>query len=82
MNRCARCECDCCATLLLWAANLQDEGMEFEPEELEAAEVVIFVSLACIAKHSPNRKMRAYAKNQLRDPFWNEQKQLECHTTN
>jgi hypothetical protein len=67
-------ECDCYATLLLWAANFHDEGMTFEPAELEWAETAIFMSLACIMKRCPDREMKAYARDQLRDSYWDRQK--------
>jgi hypothetical protein len=62
------------ATLLLWAANLQDEGMTFKPGDLEWAQTTIFLSLACMTKRCPDRRMKAYAKEQLRDQFWLKQK--------
>jgi hypothetical protein len=67
-------DCHCHATLLLWAANLQDEGQTFEPGELEWAETAIFMSLACIMKRCPDREMKAYARSQLRDSYWDRQK--------
>jgi hypothetical protein len=69
-------ECDCYATLLLWAANLQDEGTTWEPEELEWAQTTIFLSLACMTKRCPDERMKAYAREQLKDRYWDRQKGL------
>jgi hypothetical protein len=50
--------------------------MTFEPDDLEAAEIVIFVSLACVMKRCPDKEVKEYAKDQLNDPFWDHQKSI------
>jgi hypothetical protein len=57
--------CGCHETIAQWQALLEDPNEIFTPEEVEAAEMVIFVSLACAAEHCPDPLTKAYAKKQF-----------------
>jgi hypothetical protein len=66
--------CSCYETLALWKKNLiDDEDSVWRPDQLEWAETAIFITLACIERHCPDRGMRVYAKRQLEDKFWDRQ---------
>ena len=69
-------ECGCHETLAQWAHDLRDEKRIWPMELLEWGETTIFISLACVAKFCPDRAMKAYAKRQLHDEFWDYQKAL------
>jgi hypothetical protein len=53
---------------------LQDEQREWKFDDLEAGEVMIFVSLVCVRSHCPDMDVREFARQQLRKPFWDRQK--------
>jgi len=67
-------DCHCQSYLLLWQDNLRDQEGVWTLEELEQAEDMIFLSLECIGKRCPDKKLKRYAKAQLRDPYWSQQK--------
>jgi hypothetical protein len=69
-------ECGCHETLAQWAHDLSEEKRIWPIELLEWSETTIFISLACVAKFCPDRAMKAYAKRQLQDEFWDHQKAL------
>lgn len=78
MGRTPRCElwpnCGCYETLALWKRNIVDDQESlWRKDELEWAESAIFISLACMVKHCPDKGIRAYAKRQLQDRFWDRQ---------
>jgi hypothetical protein len=62
--------CHCYSYLAQWGKNLQDEDEVWEIEDLEIAEFMIFVTLACVEHRCPDQEIRDYAKQQLRKPFW------------
>jgi hypothetical protein len=67
--------CACYETLKRWAYNLDDEQV-WPHEVLECAETLIFISLACIERHCPDRVVKAYAGEQLQKRFWDRQKTM------
>ena len=67
-------ECGCYETLALWKKNIVDDQESiWRPDELDWAETTIFISLACMAKHCPDPRMRVFAKRHLEKPFWDRQ---------
>jgi hypothetical protein len=65
--------CNCYSYLALWAKNLQDEEKLWDIEDLLIAEEMIFVTLACVEHRCPDKEIRTFAKQQLREPFWERQ---------
>jgi hypothetical protein len=47
--------CGCHETLERWATDLIDEEKIWELDVLEAGEVMVFISLCCVARHCPDR---------------------------
>jgi len=75
VKRCQRWpHCDCQSSLDRWRNELSDPDRVWEPEMLEWAETDIFLSLSCMSHHCPGPLMRAYAIEQLSDPYWIRQK--------
>jgi hypothetical protein len=63
--------------LAQWKKNIvDDEETIWSLEQLDWAETAIFITLACMERHCPDPSMRAYAKGQLQDQFWNRQKSM------
>ena len=76
-NRCSLWpSCACYQQLAIYGKELQDETKVWPLDELAIAEMIIFVNLACIKDHCPDRRMREFAKWHLRHPFWARQKKL------
>jgi len=71
--------CGCHETLKRWIYNLNDIDRVWAMEVLECAESLIFISLACVSHHCPDRVVKAYARGQLRDKFWDRQKAMGVH---
>ena len=66
--------CGCYETLAQWKKNIvDDQETIWRPDQLEWAETSIFISLACMERHCPDRAMRVYARGQLKDRFWDRQ---------
>jgi hypothetical protein len=69
--------CECAKSLYVWG-NAFRHGERFslswDREGLEAVADIVFVSLCCAAKRCPDDEGRRYAKRQLREPFWDDQK--------
>jgi hypothetical protein len=57
--------CSCFKTITHWQRLLDDADETFTLEELEAAEVMIYFSLACAAEHCPDPETKLYAKRQF-----------------
>ena len=57
--------CGCHETITYWQEALEDADREFTMEELEAAETVIYFSVACAAEHCPDPQTKAYAAKQF-----------------
>lgn len=72
-------DCGCYETLAKWGQDLSDEEKVWDTEVLSWAETNIFITLACIARYCPDPKMKAYAKQQLRNRFWDRQKSMGIH---
>jgi hypothetical protein len=47
-----------------------NEDLRFTWEDFQVIAFKICVSLACISTHCPDWKMKAYALEQLANPFW------------
>jgi len=56
--------CGCHETITHWQRLLDDPNQRFTLEELEAAEVVIYINIACAAAHCPDPETKAYAAQQ------------------
>src|SRR6266481_6913004 len=66
--------CGCHDTLAQWKRDIVDDDESvLSSDQLEWAETAIFISLACISAHCPDKKTKAYAKRQLEDKFWEKQ---------
>ena len=75
----ARCvwwpKCECAKNLFVWSFVLRNgEHLLWDREDLEAISDVVFFSLCCAAKRCPNDEVRAKAKRELREKFWDDQK--------
>jgi hypothetical protein len=57
--------CSCHETICHWQGLLDDPDETFTLEQLEAAEVCIYFSVACAGEHCPNPETKAYAKRQF-----------------
>jgi hypothetical protein len=57
--------CSCHHTITHWQALLDDTDEIFTLEQLEAAEVCIYFSVACAAEHCPDPKTKLYAAGQF-----------------
>jgi hypothetical protein len=57
-------DCACHDTLVHWQRLLDDADETFTPEEVDAAETVIYFAVACAAKHCPDRPTKAYCDRQ------------------
>src|SRR5262249_13673696 len=62
-------------TLRLWGQNLSEDRI-WPRDTLDAAECLIFISLACLSRHCPDMAIRAYAREQLRDRYWDRQRAM------
>ena len=69
-------ECSCYETLDKWAYDLSDEQRIWPINLLEWAETSIFITLACVARYCPDPTVKAWAKQQLKDQFWQRQKAM------
>jgi hypothetical protein len=58
-------DCGCAQTITHWQRLLDDTSEIFTPEEVEAAECVIYFAVACAAKHCPDRPTKAYCDRQF-----------------
>ncbi len=56
--------CACEKNLVKWQEALSDDRI-LTLEQIEAAEEVVFYSLACAAQHCPEPEIKAYAARQL-----------------
>lgn len=72
-------DCGCYETLAKWGDDLSDEERIWPIDLLAWAETSIFITLACVARYCPDPAVKAYAKQQLRDRFWDRQKSLGVH---
>jgi len=72
-------ECGCYETLGKWAHDLGDEQRLWESDLLEWAETSIFITLACVGRYCPDPIVKAWAKQQLKDQFWQRQKSMGIH---
>jgi len=71
--------CGCCETLEKWAKDLSDEERIWDMEMLEWCETSIFITLACVERYCPDPIVKAWAKQQLRDKWWDRQKAMGIH---
>jgi hypothetical protein len=69
-------DCGCCGVLERWALKLMDEEKTFPMNVLDWAECEIFIVLACVGKRCSDPIVKSWAKAQLEDVFWLEQKVL------
>jgi hypothetical protein len=68
--------CACYTQLSRYGKELQDETKIWPMDELAIAEMMIFVNLACVAKYCPDKRIRAFARNHLSQPFWDRQRAM------
>jgi hypothetical protein len=66
--------CDCNGTLARLQEKLCDEEMVWKPDEVQAVEDVIYVTLCCVERHCPDPVFRMWASAQLIDPWWDKQR--------
>jgi hypothetical protein len=71
--------CGCCETLGRWAQELSDEEKIWDLEVLSWAETNIFITLACVERYCPDPIVKAWAKQQLKDKWWDRQKDMGVH---
>ena len=71
--------CGCCETLEKWAKDLSDEERIWDMEMLEWCETSIFITRACVERYCPDPIVKAWAKQQLRDKWWDRQKAMGIH---
>jgi len=69
-------ECSCYEILGKWAHDLGDEQRIWPIDLLEWAETSIFITLACVGRYCPDPIVKAWAKQQLKDQFWQRQKAM------
>ena len=72
-------DCGCYETLVKWGDDLSDEERIWPIDLLAWAETSIFITLACVARYCPDPAVKAYAKQQLKDRFWDRQKSMGVH---
>ena len=72
-------ECGCHETLEKWAHDFSDEQRIWPMDLLEWAETSIFITLACVGRYCPDPIVKAWAKQQLRDKWWDRQKAMGVH---
>lgn len=70
-------DCECDERLARFQAVLSDESMRFTAEEIQGLEAVIYVILCTIEHHCADPVFRMWAKAQLTDRHWDEQKAME-----
>jgi len=68
--------CGCAETLDKWGKDLSDEKRLWPTDLLDWAETSIFINLACVARYCPDPVVKAWAKQQLQDQFWQRQKSM------
>jgi hypothetical protein len=66
-------DCHCNFYLGTWGERLQDEDRSWPRGDLRIAEDMIFIKLLCVMDRCPEPKLRVWAEEQLRKPFWNRQ---------
>jgi hypothetical protein len=75
---CDRPECVCAQRCQYWDVKLAEYcKTPATPEQLEWAEVDLFLTLNCIVAHCPNRRARRKATIELLHPVFNRQRK-EC----
>jgi len=67
-------DCRCYELMLHYQWKLTEYDGPWEFEELQTANLMIFVMLSCVSHHCPDSRIRLYALRQLRDPFWDRQR--------
>lgn len=70
-------DCACHETLVHWQDKLENDYKGWSNEKLRWAETSIFITLSCVAKRCPNRKIKSWAMVQLLNPYWDRQKRGE-----
>ena len=58
-------DCACEKNLVHWQRELWDDERSFTLEQIEAAEEVIFLTVACVSVHCPDPVIKAYGQRQL-----------------
>src|SRR5262249_17478358 len=69
-------DCGCCEVLERWATQLSDQEKLWDLNVLDWAETNIFVTLTCVCRYCPDPVVKAWAKQQLKDKWWDRQKSL------
>jgi|SRR6516162_3483690 hypothetical protein len=72
-------DCGCHETLAKWGNDLSDEERTWPMDVLAWAETSIFITLACVARYCPDKGIKAWAKQQLSDRWWDRQKSIGIH---
>lgn len=70
-------ECACNKTLVHWQSKILDNELEWTFEDLQWADLSIFITLSCVAERCPSRKTKTYALLQLLNPWWDRQRRGE-----
>jgi hypothetical protein len=69
-------DCGCCETLEKWGNDLSDDKRIWDVEVLDWAETSIFITLACVERYCPDPIVKGWARQQLKDRFWQRQKAM------
>jgi hypothetical protein len=72
-------DCGCSETLEKWGRDLSNQERIWPMDLLEWAETSIFITLACVGRYCPDPMVKAWAKQQLKDKFWQRQKAMGIH---
>ena len=62
--------CCCNETLAHYQNRLGNRHLRWEFEELKHAEISIFIALRCVSNFCPSRRIKDWAQDQLRNPYW------------